>query len=258
MIEITVPNTLCADPQLRELLLSYFLESLTGTELATWLKDIGQDSRGTVAERRARIRAHTKYLTMPAAGFPQQTKAYLTPYSAGHLADLCTQLGVSDAGNKDALYRRIMREVHYREGWLQRVESSPMGHLTATHVMPFLGWMPINKRSDYEKDYYPILYHELQEVFGANVVYEQLPIAHGSILKIDFHVGDPQSHGVGIEVKLPKNNADIQRLLGQLDQYQRRYGENLLLFVLIDFLKPEVVHLMQEELTRKSVRTVCR
>jgi hypothetical protein len=44
-------------------------------------------------------------------------------------------------------------------------------------------------------------------------------VAHGSTLKIDFHVGDPQADGVGIEVKVPKNNADVQRTLGQLDQY---------------------------------------
>lgn len=32
----TVPDTLRADPQLRELLLSYFLETYTGVELAVW------------------------------------------------------------------------------------------------------------------------------------------------------------------------------------------------------------------------------
>jgi hypothetical protein len=256
MVTATVPTTLRADPTLRELLLSYFLESRTSAELADWLKDIGQDARGTIEQRRARIRTNTQYLNMPETGFPLQTQAYLAPYSAGHLEDICVRLGLSLDGNKNALYRRIMREVHYREGWLQRIELSTIATLTAVQVMPFLGWLPLNKRSDYEKDYYPILYEELQEVFGA--VYEQLPVAHGSTLRIDLHVGDPQGHGVGIEVKLPKNNADVQRMLGQLDQYQRRYGENLLLFVLIDLLKPEVVHFMHEELKRKNVRAVLR
>jgi hypothetical protein len=71
-------------------------------------------------------------------------------------------------------------------------------------------------------------------------------------------VGDPQGDGVGIEVKMPKNNADIQRMLGQLDQYERRYGENLLLFVLQDLLKPELVHFAQDTLKSKRVRSVWR
>jgi hypothetical protein len=256
LVAVTVPTTLRADPQLRELLLSFYLDTLTSAGLAAWLKDIGQDTRGTVEERRERIRAHTKYLTMPEAEFPAQTQDYLAPYLINDLADICEDLGVSVDGGKDALYRRLMREVHYREGWLQRIEPSALATLTAAQVMPFLGWVPINKRSEYEKDYYPILKDELQEVFGA--VYEQLLIARGSVLKIDFHVGDPQGHGVGIEVKLPKNNAEVQRMLGQLDQYQRCYGENLLLFVMIDFLKPEVVHSMQNELKHKNIRAVFR
>jgi hypothetical protein len=257
LVAVTVPTTLRADSQLRELLLSFYLDTLTSAGLAAWLKDIGRDTRGTVEERRERIRAHTKYLTMPEAEFPAQTQDYLAPYLIDELADICKVLGVSVDGSKDALYRRIMREVHYREGWLQRIEPSAHATLTAAQVMPFLGWVPINERSEYEKDYYPILKDELQEVFGATV-YEQLLIARGSALKIDFHVGDPQGHGVGIEVKLPKNNTEVQRMLGQLDQYQRCYGEDLLLFVMIDFLKPEVVHSMQNELKHKNIRAVFR
>ena len=28
---------------------------------------------------------------------------------------------------------------------------------------------------------------------------------------------------------MPTNNADVQRALGQLDQYQRKYGDNLII-----------------------------
>lgn len=256
MIATTIPNGLQRDPALREMLLSFFLDTLTGAELAGWLKDIGQDSRGTVEERKARIRANTKYLTMPESEFPAQTENYLTAYQADHLADLCEYLGLSDDGSKDALYRRIMREIHYREGWLFRWSPSGTTALTAACVMPFLGCMPITKRGKYEKDYYAVIRDELEEVFSS--VYEQLPVAHGSTLKIDFHVGDPTGHGVGIEVKLPMNNSDVQRALGQIDQYQRRYQDNLILFVLQDFLKPEARHFMREELNRKGIRAVFR
>ena len=252
----TVPENLNCDAGLRELLLSYFLETLTGPELALWLQEIGQDSRGTVEERKARIRANTKYLLMPEAEFPAQTESYLAAYSAGHMQDLCERLGVSTAGNKDALYRRIMREVHYREGWLSRIDALPDKDLSAADVLPFLGWMPLTTRGKYEKDYYPAIHDELQEVFGS--VYEQLPIAHGSTLKIDFHVGDPRGHGVGVEVKMPASNADVQRALGQLDQYQTRYQENLILIVLQDLLKPEAQYFLQEELKRKHIRAAFR
>jgi hypothetical protein len=78
-------------------------------------------------------------------------------------------------------------------------------------------------------------------------------------LKIDFHVGDPQGIGVGIEVKMPTSNSEVQRALGQIDQYQRRYGSELILFVLLNnFLKPDGLHFFQEELKRKSVRAVFR
>lgn len=256
MTERTIPASLQRDPALRELLLSFFLGTLTGTELAGWLKDIGQDSRGSVEERKTRIRANTKYLTMPESEFPAQTENYLVPYQTDHLRDLCEHLGLPDEGSKGGLYRRVMREVHYREGWLTRQSPSGTATLRAADVMPFLGRMPLSKQGEYEKDYYPVIHDELEEVFAS--VYEQLPVAHGTTLKIDFHVGDPTGHGVGIEVKMPTSNSDVQRALGQLDQYQRRYQDNLILFVLQDFLKPESQHFMQEELKRKGVRAVFR
>jgi hypothetical protein len=252
----SVPTGLHPDPEIREKLFSFYLETHTGAELGNWHKDIGQDARGSVAERQARIRENSKYLTMPAAEFPEQTEAYLKPYSIGHLADLCDVLGLSNDRTKDALYRRILREVHYREGWLPRVEpaSNPP---SAEVVMQFLAWFPITKGGNYEKDYYPVIHDELTDVFG-NIVYEQVAIAHGTILKIDFHVGQPQGAGVGIEVKMPTSNSEIQKALGQVDQYLRRYGSELIMFVIQDFLKPDGIHFFQEELKHKGVRAVFR
>src|SRR5262249_20294117 len=158
---------------------------------------------------------------------------------------LCRQLSISIEGNKDALYRRIMREVYYREGWLVRRGQPDESMISADAVIPFLAWMPLRKRGNYEKDYYPVIHDELEEVFSS--VYEQLPVAHGTTLKIDFHVGDPTGHGVGIELKMPTSNADVQRALGQIDQYQRRYSDNLVLLVISEFLKPESEHFMQQE-----------
>lgn len=76
-----------ADLALRTTLLDYFIENQTGAELTHWLRDIGQDSKGSVAEKKARIRASTKYLTMSGEAFPEQTMSYLDlfPSQAGHL-----------------------------------------------------------------------------------------------------------------------------------------------------------------------------
>lgn len=48
------PETLEADLELRTLLLSFFLETLTGPELADWLRDIDRDAvRSKRPSRRA-------------------------------------------------------------------------------------------------------------------------------------------------------------------------------------------------------------
>jgi hypothetical protein len=254
-----VPEALRADPALRELLLTCFLDTYNGTELTDWLRDLDQDTKGSVADKQQRIRAHTKYLTMPAAEFPSQTESYLKPYPSDLLAELCEDLGLSADGTKDQRYRRIMRELHYREGWLARLDPEAARSPTASDVMPILGWFPIPNCGDYEKDYYPVICDELCEVFGDETVAEELAVGHGSsILKIDFHVGDPAGKGVGIEVKMPSTMSDVQRALGQLSQYQSHYGSELVLLVLQDFLKPEILRFFQDELVRREVRTVVR
>ena len=135
----TVPNTLRADSRLREALLNYYLETYTGPELTDWLRGLGQDTKGSVSDKQQRIRSHTKYLSMPASEFPAQTEEYLKPYSSDLLADLCDDLGLSPDGTKDQRYRRIMREVHYREGWLQKLDTTAAGSPSASDVMDLLG-----------------------------------------------------------------------------------------------------------------------
>ena len=256
MTSPTIPASLRVDPALREELLSFYLETATGPELAEWLRDIGQDPSGTVSERRQRIRANTQYLTMPPEGFPEQTENYLAPLTAMHLSVLCEGLGLDASGNKDALYRRIMRTVHTAEGWVPKISHGDPSFVMVENVAHILAWFPITKRGEYEKDFYPVIFNELDEVFGS--VYEQVAVAHGSTLKIDFHIGDPAGAGVGVEVKMPANNADVQRALGQIDQYMRRYERQLIVLVLNDLLKPDTQRFMLEELGRKGVAVVVR
>lgn len=246
------------DPQLRKLLLDFYIESQTAEDLADWLRHLGVNPAGSVQERRDRVRSFTKYLDMPEREFPAQTQAYLTPFSSDALADLCLELGVSDSGARDNRYCRIMREIGFREGWLRRVPKGASPLPSPDLVAAFLQWYPIVRRGRYEKDYYDAVFDELSDVFGEDVVHEQLPVAHGTTLKIDFHLGHPQAGGIGIEVKMPTNNSEIQRGLGQIDQYLHRYGSNLIMVVIPDFLNSASLVFFRDQLRSKGVRTVIK
>jgi len=245
-----------ADPDFRRKLLECFIESQTSAGLADWLREIGQEFKGTLQERQERVRAHTQYLSMPASDFPRQTKNYLAPFTTDELACVCLTLGLADDGPKDCLYRRIMREVGFREGWLPREVNA--GSISVGDLALFLSWYSTPRRGRFEKDFYPSLAEELAEVFGNDQVYEQLPIAHGTTLKIDFHLGHPQGKGIGIEVKMPTNNSEIQRGLGQIDQYLHRYGDQFILLLVPDFMSEAALVFMTDQLRLKGVTTVVK
>jgi hypothetical protein len=223
-----------ADSGLRELLLAYFIEISTSQELSHWLRELNQDSQGSVADKQERVRRSTKYLTMSAEAFPDQTRYYLDPLRSEHLAEICEALGVPPDGTRDTRYRRIMREVRYREGWMTRPVSG--SDWTIDLVAPLVGMFPILKRGSYERDFYDAIEDELADALGGPNVHPQLAIAYGNSLKIDFHIGPANGAGVGLEVKMPTNNSDLQKAIGQLDQYQARYSSNLILLLLPDFI----------------------
>jgi len=257
-ISMTPSLALHPNPELRSKLLDYFIENYTSQELSDWLRDLGQDPKGTVAEKKVRVRQHTKYLSMAAEEFPHQTMHHLDIFPSGHLADICEALGIDAEGTKDACYRRIMREVGYREGWLSGLKSVSDATFTVLTVKPFIQWYPVIKRGKYEKDFYPAFEEEMKEIFGPDFVHRDLPIASGTTLKIDFHLGHPQREGVGVEFKMPTNNSEIQRALGQLDQYKERYGDRLLIVLFPDFLNEAQKTLFVDQLSAKGVTIVVK
>jgi len=245
-----------ANAELRKQLLDYFLEVSTAQELGAWLRDINQETKGTREEKQERIRQNTKYLSMPPETFPHQTMNYLAPLASEHLADICEDLGLSPEGSRAVRYRRIMREVHFREGWLVRPSKS--SEWCVDLVEPFIRMYPIIKRGQYERDFYGALEEELIDVFGAPSVHSQLAIAHGTTLKIDFHIGPASGSGVGIEVKMPANNSDLQKAIGQLDQYRELYGANLILLLLPDFITEAQKQLFLATTASRGIVTVER
>ncbi len=245
------------DVELRKTLMECYLRLATSPELSRWLEDIGQDSKGSVDDKRQRVRDHTQYLSMSRETFPRQTLSYLSPYTADHLAGICEALGLQMDGTKDDLFRRIYREVGYREGWLERV-SATVESFDRQLVLPFVTWYPVQRRGAYERDYYESFDAEMMEVFGEECVHPEYAVAHGSTLKIDFHVGRPQQPGVGVEFKRPANNSEVQRALGQMDQYLAAYGPNLIVVLIPDATSKAQETLFLEALHGKGIATVVK
>lgn len=243
--------------ELREMLLKYHLNFATSQELSEWLRDLGQDHKGTVEEKISRVRQHTQYLSMSPETFVAETLRYLRDYSTDLLIEICRTLRLNIEGSNPVLTRRIYREIGIREGWLHPL-SKEISVLNKEVVLPFVNWYPILKNGKYEKDYYTDFYDEMVELFGRNNVHKQLPIAHGNTLRIDFHLGHPQQGGVGIEFKMPTNNSEIQRALGQIDQYVHRYSSELIIVLIPDFIDTKQAIQFKEELHRKGVDVVVK
>lgn len=245
------------DQAFREQLFTFFLGSLSLQELSVWLEGIGQNSKGTADEKVNRLKEHSEYPRTPTEQFPSKTIFHLDSLPANELAELCASLRLDTNGPKTTLIRRLYREVGYREGWLLRKpQEAPT--ITKETVLPFVQWYPLVKTGQYEKDYYSDFYDEMSELFGPLNVHKQLAIAHGNTLIIDFHIGHPQQGGVGIEFKMPTNNGEIQRAQGQLDQYVSRYGKELIVVLLPDFLKDAQLQLFLDELKRKDITAVVK
>jgi len=67
-----------------------------------------------------------------------------------------------------------------------------------------------------------------------------------------------QRSGTGVEFKMPTNNAELQRALGQMDQYQVRYGENLLVVLFPDFLDKSQWTLFVDKLSEKKIPVIVK
>ena len=98
----------------------------------------------------------------------------------------------------------------------------------------------------------------MTDIFGDSLVHAQVPVAHGSTLKIDFHIGSPIHGGVGVEFKMPTNNSDLQKALGQLGQYQSRYGQALIVVVFADFIENKQLIPFTHDLQRAGVGCVVK
>jgi len=249
------PTTNC---EFRQKLLDSYLSIASSQELSEWLEDIGQDSKGTAEAKIAKIRRHTKFLSMPPGEFPLQAMNNLHWLSSGDgLFLIAESLGLKCEGTKDVLLRRIYRQVGYEEGWLPRIVNGHCSFIKET-ILPFVQWYPILRNKNYEKDYYEEFCDEMAEIFGKDKVHEQYVVAHGKALKIDFHIGHPQGTAVGIEFKMPASQGDLHRASGQLDDYLTRYGRNLIVVLFTNFMSQTEIAMFLETLKTKGIETVIK
>jgi len=87
------------------------------------------------------------------------------------------------------------------------------------------------RRISEEKDFEKFVHDRLSKIFGKERVHRQYSVGGFLALKSDIDVGNGQ---VGIELKVADNLSatDMQRLIGQVVYYKRRfYNNNLLLFI---------------------------
>ena len=258
-VSMKPPPTIRADRQFRLVLLEYFLECATSAQLTEWLRNLGAFTKGSADEKRARVRSATKYIELPAAEFPQKTICHLERYSsAEHIDGICQALQLDREGPRDLKWRRIMRQVAFREGWLVRPEALGEGEFTVDSVLPYVDWHLVMRERGYERDLYPGFQEDMQDLFGPQRVHEQLPVASGTNLKIDFHLGHPLLGGVGVVFKLPTNTADLQRAIGQIEQYQGRYAENLIVVLFPRLLDNAQSTAFVARLSEKGVAVVCK
>jgi hypothetical protein len=214
--------------ELRGRLFESLLDLSSSADLSDWLRALGHSATGTVEDKRRRIRHHESYLSTPALDFPDATLEHLRMLrSADDVAAVCDELGLGDYGSRADLVRRILRTVRVAEGWMP-VLAAP----TLDAVRLAATFYPLMTHGN-ERDVCNEFEKEASEMWPS-LVHPQYAVAHGTVLRIDFHIGIAGKPGIGVEFKVPRSNADLQRAKGQLDQYLVAYPDRRLLLVVVD------------------------
>jgi hypothetical protein len=189
--------------ELRDKLIDCYIQFSISKELSEWLQDLGQIPTGTVEQKLARIRQFAGSLTLAAETFPRQTIFYLSQYTAPILAEICQELGVDSQGSKEALFKRIYREVGWREGWLQAVPEDLRLIIKET-------FLPILKSFEYEKDYYVDFSLELSSLLGEDHVHVHWEPAHGrALIVVVIPEFLQEAHALLLQEELKQKGLDL-------------------------------------------------
>jgi hypothetical protein len=176
------------------------------------------------------------------------------------LASLCDGLEIPiERSTKQLLLRRLHHFIAVQEGLLQHPAHA--GQFPTVHeVYRLVNWYPLYQAKDYERDLYDDFFNTMAHVFGDDLVHEQVTVAHGAALKIDFHIGSavPGQGGVGVEFKMPATNSDVQKAMGQLGQYQQTYGQSLIVVVFPHLLQAKQLQPFFHDLAGRGIAYVVK
>jgi hypothetical protein len=138
------------------------------------------------------------------------------------LWELCDQFGVDKRGDPGQLIERFKDKFY-------PAPPRDVTQIMLPNVIQILeNYQPLNfyRERDLEDD----LMAELREHFGFENVHHQVKDMAGTV---DIHIGPLYGPGaIGMEIKLPKNKSEIDRLKGQVWNYQQRYGQNVIIYFL--------------------------
>lgn len=170
------------DQALREKVLAFLLEMYTSAELSEWLRALGADTRGTVDEKKERIRQHTKFFSMSTDKVLDQLIPSLLDSDVEWTEDLCRDFGLSLDGSKPLLVRRVHRYIALREGQLPPTPPNLPGSRSPTigKVHPIVAWYPVYRRRTYEKDHYGEFRETMVDIFGETRCTSRCPSLTGA------------------------------------------------------------------------------
>jgi hypothetical protein len=189
--------------ELRYKLVDAYTQFSISKELSEWLQDLGQSPTGTVEQKLSRIRQLAPSLTLAAESYSRQTIFYLSQYEPAILAEICLELGLKSEGSPERLFKRIYRQVGWREGWLQSMpEEAPLIIKEA--------FLPILKSFEFDKDYYVDFGAELSNILGEENVHLHWEPAYGRALIVvsipEFLQG---AHAAMLQAELKQKGLDV-------------------------------------------------
>jgi hypothetical protein len=184
----------------------------------------------------------------------------LSSLDVASIASVCEAFEIpTECATKPVLVRRLHHFIAVQEGLIPNPAHTGQ-YPTVEDVYRAVDWYPHYKSKDYESQLYDDFFSTMTYIFNDELVHEQVVVARGAALKIDFHIGSavPGQGGVGVEFKMPASNSDVQKAMGQLGQYQSVYGQSLLVVVFPDFLQPKHLQPFFHDLASRGIAYIVK
>lgn len=232
-----------------------FLEMRLVPGLRDLLRDIEEPTTGTRAELIERL------LSAPAFKPSNALEGALKP----HLVEACEKSGLPADGTKEVLRNRLIAQFKREANEpmraapaVRKVQAvptivvapvmqapqmganlSPMQQDVFTFLAGFRPSGPLKSEREYELE----LAGTARGTFGADHVRTQVRMTLGSI--------DLEIHGIGVEIKAPKDRGEFHGIVGQICQYRTRYGVKLAVVVFSNLMRGQDIRELEGRLKQE-------